>query len=90
MGVQGERGRKKGILVERLPIDWDLSDLVEKQGGFSTSLSWSDRLKLRSIVKKVHMRHHPTELITDLQADRMIDVIAPGTAAYLIRRALEK
>jgi len=77
-------------VAERLPIDWNLSDLIDRQGGFSTSLSWPDRLKLRSIVKKVHMKHHPAELITDLQADRMIDVIAPGTAAYLIRRALEK
>ena len=74
---------------ERLAIDWDLSDLVERQGGFSTSLSYPDRLKLRAIVKKVHMRHYPAELLTDLEADRMIDVIAPGTAAYLIRRVLE-
>ena len=76
-------------MAERLAIDWDLSDLIEGQGGFATTLSYGDRLKLRSIVKKVHMKHYPSELLTDLQADRMIDVIAPGTAAYLIRRALE-
>jgi len=75
--------------AERLAIDWNLSDLIEAQGGFSTSLSYPDRLKLRAIVKKVHMRHYPAELLTDLEADRMIDVIAPGTAAYLIRRVLE-
>lgn len=73
----------------RLPIDWRLSDLIDREGGFSTTLSYSDRLKLRAIVKRVHMQHYPGESVTDLEADRIIDVIAPGTAAYLIRRALE-
>jgi|RhiMethySRZTD1v2_1073278.scaffolds.fasta_scaffold05871_16 hypothetical protein len=74
----------------RLAIDWHLDELIEKQGGFSTTLSYGDRQKLRAVVKKVHMRHFPTELISDYEADRMIDVIAPGTAAYLIRRAYEE
>jgi hypothetical protein len=76
--------------VRRGEIDWDLSDLVEQQGGFSTTLSWPDRLRLRAIVRRVHMAHFPSELVTDREADRMIDVIAPGTAAYLIRLNLDK
>lgn len=72
-----------------LPIDWRLSDLIDREGGFATTLSYSDRLRLRAIVKRVHMQHYPGDLVTDYEADRIIDVIAPGTAAYLIRRALE-
>jgi len=70
--------------VRRGEIDWRLSELVDKRGGFCTTLSWADRLKLRAIVKKVHMQHFPTELVSDLEADRMIEVIAPETVAYLI------
>ena len=36
------------------------------------------------------MKHYPSEVVTDLEADRMIDAIAPGTAAYLIRSQLDK
>jgi hypothetical protein len=71
-------------------IDWDLSDLVDRQGGFATTLSYRDRLRLRSIVRKVHLKHYPTEMVSDRLADRMIDVIAPETAAYLIRQQLDK
>lgn len=76
-------------MLQRGEIDWKLSDLVETQGGFSTELSWPDLCRLRAIVKKVHMAHYPTEMITDYEADRIIDVIAPATAAYLIRQAVD-
>jgi hypothetical protein len=69
-------------------IDLILSDKHEQQGGFSSSLSWPDRLKLRAVVKKVHMRNFPTEMVTDYEADKMIDAIAPATAAYLIEKNL--
>ena len=75
--------------VERGEIDTALDVLVEKQGGFSTELSYTDLQRLRKIVKKVHMRHYPSELLTDYEADRIIDVIAPQTAAYLIRQAVD-
>ena len=70
-------------------IDWQLDALVQREGGFTTDLRFSDRLKLRAIVRKVHMKHYPAELVTDLEADRMIEVIAPATAAYLIRQAVD-
>jgi hypothetical protein len=76
--------------VRRGEIDWSLDRLVEKQGGFATTLSYRDRLRLRSIVRKVHMQHFPTEMLNDYEADKMIDVIAPATAAYLIRLNEEK
>ena len=73
----------------RLAIDENLDALVTCQGGFSTTLSYSDRIKLRSIVRKVHLAHLPGHLISDYECDRVIDVIAPETVAYLIRRTLE-
>lgn len=73
-----------------MEIDWNLSDKIEKEGGFSSSLSWPDRLRLRAVVKKVHMRHFPDEFVTDKEADKMIDAIAPETAAYLIQKNWEK
>ena len=76
--------------MRRGEIDWQLSDLVERQGGFATTLSFPDRIRLRAIVKRVHMAYFPRELVSDREADRMIDVIAPGTAAYLIRAHLDK
>ena len=73
----------------RLAIDWDLDDLVEFQGGFSTTLSFSDLLKLRSIVRKYHLAHLPRHLQTDYECDKIIDVTGPATWAYLIRRTFE-
>jgi phage terminase small subunit len=79
-----------GVFVaERLPIDWDLSDLIENQGGFSTTLSFSDRQKLRAIVRKVHLHYLPGHMATNRHCDALIDVLAPETVAYLIRRTHE-
>lgn len=74
---------------DRLPIDWNLSDLVDQQGGFSTSLTFSDRQKLRAIVRKVHLHYLPAHMATNRHCDAMIDVLAPETVAYLIRRTHE-
>jgi hypothetical protein len=71
-------------------IDWDLSDEIDQVGGFSTLLSIRDRRRLRAIVRKVHLQHYPGHLIDDLLCDRVIDAIAPETAAYLIRLNLDK
>jgi hypothetical protein len=62
---------------------------AQKEGGFAASLSWTDRQRLRAVVKRVHMKHYPTEMITDREADKMIEAIAPETARYLIERNWE-
>jgi len=69
-----------GGAVDRLDL------LIQGQGGFSTTLSYQDRMKLRTVVKTIHMKHYPKEMISDYEADKMIDAIAPETAAYLIRK----
>lgn len=63
--------------------------LGNNQLRFSEMLSVRDRNRLRSIVKRVHMRYFPAELVSNAEADRMIDVIAPETAEYLIRKHWE-
>jgi hypothetical protein len=73
----------------RLAIDENLDALIECQGGFSTTLSYSDRLKLRAITRKVHLAHLPEHLQTDYECDKLIDIFGPATMAYLIRRTLE-
>lgn len=76
-------------MMKRGEIDVKLNALVEKQGGFSTTLSWTDLQRLRAVVRKVHMAYYPTEMVTDYEADRIIDVMAPDTMAYLIRQAVD-
>lgn len=73
-----------------LPIDHALDAKVEAEGTFASSLSWTDRQRLRAVVKRVHMQYYPVEMVTDREADRMIEAIAPGTARYLIERNWEK
>jgi hypothetical protein len=73
-----------------LPLDHLLDAKVTREGTFSSTLSFQDRQRLRQVVKNVHMKLYPTEMITDKEADKMIDVIAPETARYLIERNWEK
>lgn len=56
------------------------------QEGFGALLSDRDRNRLRAIVKQVHLKHYPEDQITDYEADRVIDVMAPETIEALIRR----
>jgi hypothetical protein len=40
---------------------------------------------LRKIVKKVNFKHFPKEFVTDYEADKFIDSLAPSTVARLLR-----
>lgn len=73
-----------------LPVDDELLAKVVVQGSFSSSLNAKDLQRLRTIVKSVHMKHYPQEMLNDYEADRIIDVLAPETREYLIRKAVEK
>jgi len=74
---------RKGI------IDWELDREITTVGGFSTTLTFAARLKLRAIVRKVHLAEYPCEIVTNAFCDSMIDVLGPETAAYLIRHNQE-
>lgn len=65
-------------------IDKKLDDRIMFEGSFSASLNWTDRQRLRKIVKNVHLKNYPTDMITDYEADKLIDVLAPETSKYLI------
>lgn len=56
---------------------------------FTTSLSFQDLQRLRAVVKRVHLRHYPSHMISDYEADRVIDAMGPITQEKLIRRAVE-
>lgn len=45
--------------------------------------------RLRTIVKRVHLKHYPSEHITDREADRVIDAMAPETAERIIRAVID-
>jgi hypothetical protein len=64
----------------------DVIAMLQDPGGFSATLSDRDRIRLRAIIKSQHLKHYPKHMITDYEADKMIDVIAPDTVAYLIRK----
>jgi hypothetical protein len=63
-----------------------LAEIRSAAGGFSSQLTWRDRLRLRAITKQVHMKNYPKHLLTDLEADRIIDVMAPETWTFLIHK----
>lgn len=75
--------------LERGEVDGRLDLEVTVRGGFSTELSFTDLCRLRAIVKRVHLKHHPGHLITDYEADRVIDVMGPQTQAYLIKQMVD-
>ena len=56
---------------------------------FLGELSVQDLRRLRAIVRKVHMRYHPAELVTDYEADRNIESFGPEVAASLLRTGLD-
>lgn len=70
------------------PDDEETKGLVSTDS-FLTALGVQERARLRQIVKTVHMRNYPTELITDREADRVIEVMGPITREKLIRKAVE-
>lgn len=46
--------------------------------------------RLRQIVKRVHLKHYPGEHITDREADRVIDAMAPDVAEKLVRAFVDR
>lgn len=73
-----------------LPLDVELDARVQSEGGFLSELSFTDRQRLRKVTKMAHMKHYPTEQMTDREADRIIEVMAPATQKYLIERMWEQ
>jgi hypothetical protein len=52
---------------------------------FLHTINEEERRILRTIVKKVHMKHHPKDFCTDYEADKLIAIIAPDVVEKLIK-----
>lgn len=53
-------------------------------------LKWADHKRLRLIVRNVHMKNYPDTLITDVEADRIIESIAPDVLEDWLRRKIDE
>ena len=52
-------------------------------------ITFQDRQRLRKIVKKIHFKNYPTEMITDKEADKLIEALGPKVAEDLIKKYIE-
>lgn len=57
---------------------------------FSVTLSVADRRRLRAIIRKVHLAHYPTEKLTDIVCDQLIDTWGPDIAGNIVRQAVDR
>jgi hypothetical protein len=57
---------------------------------FINALSQSERDTLRTVVKKVHMQHHPKDFVTDYEADKIIEALGPDIAAGMIKAGKDR
>ena len=57
---------------------------------FLHTLNVEERNILRTVVKKVHLAHHPEEYCTDREADKVIAVIGPEVVERMIRFGKDK
>ena len=52
---------------------------------FLNNLSLKDRNRLRAIVKKVHLKNYPTHMITDYEADKLVEAVGEETIYNLLK-----
>ena len=57
---------------------------------FINTLSLKDRRRLRTIVKKVHLKHYPTHMITDYEADKLVEAFGEETVYNLLKENVGK
>lgn len=62
-----------------------MTDVITGGSSSLHLLSERDKRRLRESVKRIHLRYHPREFITDYEADRVIEVLLPETVEALIR-----
>jgi len=52
-------------------------------------LKFSDHQRLRKIVMQVHMKNYPDTLMTNTEADRIIESIAPEVLENMIKAQVD-
>jgi len=58
-------------------------------GGFSTTLSYKDRQRLHKVLRKVHLKHLPSHLLTAVECDKLLDAFGPKVQETLLRQAVD-
>lgn len=56
---------------------------------FLNTLTQKERETLRIAVKRVHMTHFPDFMLTDYEADKIIEAQGPETAEMLIKAGID-
>ena len=54
------------------------------------SLSLKDRRRLRKIVKQTHLKHYPTHMITDYEADKLVEAFGEETIYNMLKANVGK
>ena len=57
---------------------------------FIEGLSYGDHMRLRKIVRNVHMRHYPSQHMNDQEADKLIESIGIEAGENLLRKAVNR
>jgi hypothetical protein len=57
---------------------------------FLNTLSQSERDTLRKVVMRVHMQHHPKDFVTNYEADKIIDAMAPEVIEGMIKAGTDR
>tara|TARA_R100000935_G_C2735586_1_gene123762 strand:+ start:354 stop:542 length:189 start_codon:yes stop_codon:yes gene_type:complete len=52
---------------------------------FLNNLSIKDRKRLRTVVKKTHLQHYPTHMITDYEADKLVEAFGEETVYNMLK-----
>lgn len=52
---------------------------------FLKTLSLKDRRRLRTIVKKTHLHYYPKNMITDYEADKLVESFGEETVFNLLK-----
>ena len=52
---------------------------------FLKSLSLKDRRRLRTIVKRVHLKNYPTHMNTDYEADKLVEAFGEETIYNMLK-----
>jgi hypothetical protein len=56
---------------------------------FISTLSIKDRNRLRTIVKNVHLKYYPKDMITNYEADKLIDSFGEQTVYQLLKNNID-
>ena len=55
----------------------------------AVTLTHNNRQRLREVVRRVHMKHYPTERLNDYEADKIRAALAPESAERFIKAVVD-